>query len=780
MTPAFSCASRRPTTSLLVERTSVAGRWTQSSGGRVRDVTQVQVKVKVGVLHSLRAAAMRRVGHSSAGSKSDALPSPSSARRDPREGLRLSRGRTFSDDGLRDVHTRRTKRIRVVPKGLRGKVILWTIVITLLLILRWMLSDFLLLCRFKLANNLDTKGWRTSLRLRKPPLLFVHSSTSVGVVWEANHLAADGGQQLALRWKEDVPFQRVRSTTAERRRDRLKKKTDGGPKEAQVSKQRPEGEDGWRRWIHSTVLEGLKPGSSYTYEIYLAPSASKGSSKKTKVLAKRTFLWSGYESASPDFVTDPTKPTVNPIHIACVGDNQFRLAVFARIFSSLSRLGKYLPYYNTPYGPRTVVRASRPSVNQPHLLLHVGDAVQNPHDLDQWQTDFWDPLTRGYAPSSASGTIPLLYARGNHDFDADGKNLYSAGLPRIGKGELNRTAVRAMDQWAPFAVPGTAEGESQFSMRESAPRSEGDRSTYHAYSPHPRCRILVLDSNLDEHRKTPGAGENGPHEVGEMERWLVWEMGRPEWKEASLRIVLVHVPPYVERWKRQAWEGKHEHDWSVRRSFSPCSPAPDNHTVNRALYVRTRLAPHWHGMSHIARQYEMPPASLVLSGHSHTYARGLLANFAAAPFFGPIRSSAISEGDKRAARSAHDTSEGDDAGVVYTIIGGAGGTFDTDRVERWGWYEKSVLKTHHFVHLTLDFFDQATVRTPLQKEMERKDGERRKKVWAKDKTRVYRLQGSETPCGERLQGVDRVLWAARDLKGKVIDRFVIEGANCRS
>lgn len=491
---------------------------------------------------------MRRVNVSSRDEPS--LPSPGLARKDSRQGLRMSRGRTYSDDGLREVHTRSTKRGRIFPKKPLARVLIIVGLVVVILVIRWILSDFLLLVNFKLANNLDTSGWRTSLRLRKPPLLFVHSTTSVAVVFEANHLAGDGNHHLAIRWR---------------------KETDTDSTEAEVKTERPEGENGWRRWIHSTVLEGLEAGASYTYEVYLAPSKAKKSSKKAKVLARRTFTWTGQEAA-PDFTPDAKTASPSIIHIACVGDNQFRLAIFARILSSLARLRSYVPSYGSAYAPRQIVQSGRQPVTpkQPQLLLHVGDAVQGPHDLDQWQTDFWDPLTRGYAPTSFSGTIPLLYARGNHDFDEDGKNLYTAGLPRIQKGELNRTATRALPRWQGFAVPATADGDQRFAMHESAPRDPGDRSTYFSYSPHPRCRVLVLDSNLRESRTVPGpdVDANAPSEVEEQERWLVWEMGRSEWKDASFRIIMVHIPPFVERWEKKAWEDRGESKWSAPSCFA--------------------------------------------------------------------------------------------------------------------------------------------------------------------------------------------------------------------
>lgn len=77
-----------------------------------------------------------------------------------------------------------------------------------------------------------------------------------------------------------------------------------------------------------------------------------------------------------------------------------------------------------------------------------------------------------------------------------------------------------------------------------------------SYSPHSRCRIIVLDSNLDELEQV------------EQEEWLEWELGRKEWTRATLRIVVVHVPPFLEYWDRHNWADGKESEWYVQRISS--------------------------------------------------------------------------------------------------------------------------------------------------------------------------------------------------------------------
>ena len=165
-----------------------------------------------------------------------------------------------------------------------------------------------------------------------------------------------------------------------------------------------------------------------------------------------------------------------------------------------------------------------------------------------------------------------------------------------------------------------------------------------SYSPHARCRILVLDSNL------------GTEEQVEQEEWLEWELGRREWREASLRIALVHVPPFVEYWDKEAWTTGGEREWCVS-SFLASRTNPSR----RSSYVRHRLTP-------LLTTHHV---TLLLSGHSHTYSRGFLPLSLTPSYTTSLTPFALAASHERGWEK---TPQGEsEVGTVYTVIGGAGG-----------------------------------------------------------------------------------------------------------
>jgi hypothetical protein len=74
--------------------------------------------------------------------------------------------------------------------------------------------------------------------------------------------------------------------------------------------------------------------------------------------------------------------SVEPRRILLLADNQFRRTTFRRVLRTARGL-------------------------QPHLVLHVGDAVGNGEKAKEWRFDWWGPL--------AELGLPVLMARGNHD-----------------------------------------------------------------------------------------------------------------------------------------------------------------------------------------------------------------------------------------------------------------------------------------------------------------------------------------------------------------------------
>ncbi|CAG8554947.1 9164_t:CDS:1 [Acaulospora colombiana] len=92
--------------------------------------------------------------------------------------------------------------------------------------------------------------------------------------------------------------------------------------------------------------------------------------------------------------------TSYPIKIVAFSDNQFGLPIFNRLVQLAHKK------------------------HTPNFVLHAGDAVQHFKNLQQWQTDFYDPLTNLQSPLQT----PLIYARGNHDHDPTRMYAYTTDV----------------------------------------------------------------------------------------------------------------------------------------------------------------------------------------------------------------------------------------------------------------------------------------------------------------------------------------------------------------
>ena len=218
------------------------------------------------------------------------------------------------------------------------------------------------------------------------------------------------------------------------------------------------------------------------------------------------------------------------------------------------------------FGLRTFVSLLRRINKRVEYLIHAGDAVQNYPSLRQWQTDFVGPLTY----YGLGQTMPMIYAHGNHDHDPTYEYHYTRVSP-------------SSDPWYAF------------SMADGA------------------IRFVILDSNLDWEQQ---------------DEWLRHELAGHAFQHASFRVVVVHVPPFLEYWDPDAWNNKGQKEWGS--------------------FVKTRFVP----------LFEKYGVDLVISGHQHNYERG-----------------------------QHN-------GIHYTIIGGAGGDLDFERVENYGMYESTSLDFH--------------------------------------------------------------------------------------
>ncbi|KAI8339772.1 Metallo-dependent phosphatase-like protein [Choanephora cucurbitarum] len=177
-----------------------------------------------------------------------------------------------------------------------------------------------------------------------------------------------------------------------------------------------------------------------------------------------------------------------------------------------------------------LLRQIRKLPSRPHFLLHAGDAVQNYPSLRQWQTDFAAPLTA----HGLIQTMPLIYAHGNHDYDSLGDYVYT----------------RSTDSDNPWFA---------FSLADGA------------------IRFIVLDSNLDWEAQ---------------DQWLQREIDSDEFKQAQFRIVVVHIPPFLEYWDPEAWFQLGQSEWGA--------------------FVKDRYVP----------LFEQGGVDLVISGHQHNYERG--------------------------------------------------------------------------------------------------------------------------------------------------------------
>jgi hypothetical protein len=202
----------------------------------------------------------------------------------------------------------------------------------------------------------------------------------------------------------------------------------------------------------------------------------------------------------------------------------------------------------------------------------------------------------------------------------------------------------------------------------------------------------------------------------------------------------------------------------------------------------------------MTQRYDIPPASLVISGHSHMYARGMLSTFVADDYFRPDSSARIPVEVKKTARSQN-RHEYDpvtphlDNGVVYVISGGAGGTLDSERVEEWGFYERTVTKEYHFNHMLLDM--SRTLSSHEEWKQDWEDSRSKRAAFKEKKVRVYKLIGSQLVCqgpvdstspdGKTHQvwnaghysATDRLVWSTRSADGRLLDRFIIEADSCR-
>lgn len=380
-------------------------------------------------------------------------------------------------------------------------------------------TSLLALAYYKTLDRAYSERWGWPLApvcsLRKKPVVFVRGQRTAAVVWETNGCGEEVEWGLRLRGEKGEGHGRDEWEEAKVQSETIFEETE------------KEG----ARVVYTAALEGLDGYASYRYELVRRTGTS------SSTFARASFPWIGARFPTAFHVPvgkppPPLPPTT--LHIACLADNQFNLRVFRRILLRLSSFGRSLPF-STYFASAPSPFSS--SIPQPHLILHAGDIVQNPHDLAQWQTDAFDPLTRSGAFPSTSSPPPILLARGNHDWDATGRNPYTGGLSPGASLRANYLSHLSLS-----SLP--------------APPPSSHRGTYYAFSPHPRFRILVLDSNLQT-----------DEEQQEQEKWVRWETGRSEWSRASIKAAVVHTAPWIEWWDERAWTEGEESQWCVSSSL---------------------------------------------------------------------------------------------------------------------------------------------------------------------------------------------------------------------
>lgn len=397
-----------------------------------------------------------------------------------------------------------------------------TIAIIIFLFLFLFLFDFIQLyitfARFKLRNSLYDSGWMSCNSIRKEPTLFVIDTRHVQVVWEANCGFED--QDLLVTWRvSDNPL-------------------DPEFDEYGITKTVVPTVLDEHHKIYKAILGPLPITANYTYSILSSPQTPP---HRRRLLAQYKFPWHSKADHAPT--------EKNPIRLVGMADNQFGLKTFTKVVRSIANRGPF------------------------DYVIHAGDAVQNYPSLQQWQTDFFDPLTR----YNLAQTTPIIYAHGNHDHDETLEYHYT------------RHDNKQHFPWFSYTIASGA------------------------------VKVIVLDSNLD---------------YLDQDSWLKAELESEESRLAKFRIVVVHIPPFMEFWDPIPWN-QGESEWG--------------------RFVRDRFVP----------LFELHGVDLVISGHQHNYERG------------------------------------ERNGVMYSIIGGAGGNLDYDRVDDWNMYQRTEVN-FHFV--TIDIF----------------------------------------------------------------------------
>jgi len=550
-------------------------------------------------------------------------------------------------------------------------ILLWALV--------YLLGDLILMVQFKVRNwawdepdtlyrilLLGLFGEESDCSVRKEPILSIHGNDRLQMIFEMTC----NRPGIGVRWGP------AGGVTRPKGRTRYNLVPTVVPND-----ERPFDR---RNWVYRLDLDGLEWGTRYSYTLFIAPDIlfpienDVGNDTAHRILRQYDFTWFGGERAEKQPDDEKPSHSVGPVQIAIFGDNQSGIKQFIAVNRALGRLShKYPNWYPDPS-------------TFPSLLLHAGDVVQSFKSMQQWQTDFIDPLQHPYRqwgnfvvllpsprralqwflrqrpalrPPGLTMSTPALFAHGNHDRDIQGENVYTTGRGRNQASPLGQFDQQDLDG----PLPGIEAGGW-----EAVTIGVGSKTT---------ARVIVLDSNI-------------PFGESDQVDWFLKQVENSAWVGATYRIVLVHIPPFVEFWDPESWseKGKKEHAWT------------------REMRVR------WMPLFNRAK------VDLVISGHQHAYSRGFLPSDPNlvdvlqrvetgrwkgggdgrpehALMIEEERSSLL---DRTGPTTYRLGGNGEHRGTMYTIAGGAGGELDMDRVEDWGLYEKSIKGLHHFVVMTME------------------------------------------------------------------------------
>jgi hypothetical protein len=151
---------------------------------------------------------------------------------------------------------------------------------------------------------------------------------------------------------------------------------------------------------------------------------------------------------------------------------------------------------------------------QPHYVIHLGDAVQDAENEQQWQTDFFD-IVRGSGLQNSA----WIYVPGNHDMDPFWSIDVSLSYPNTWWKDRNESLATA-----------SSFGQHHFLLSVAKP-------TWRALTVG-QVRFILLDSN---------------HDTEEQDTWLKSELSSQECQSAIFRVVLCHIPAFMEFWDPVAW-----------------------------------------------------------------------------------------------------------------------------------------------------------------------------------------------------------------------------------